>query len=127
MQFDLVSVSCGALVVTRAWLRHPQQPSYGVLLELEILGFPQSVKRMADCREGHASLAEIVCPARDRLGAQIFTGVAARQAIGILTLQEDVLRIFVVGNKMLFIVHPEVLHIARDRMLLVHHRHLERT
>src|SRR5208337_789882 len=82
---------------------------------------------MADCRESHASLAEIVCPARDRLSAQIFTAVASRQAIDILTLQQDVLGIFVIRYKMLFVVHHEVLNIARDGMLLVYHRHLERT
>ena len=80
---------------------------------------------MADCGKDHAALAEIVGPARGGLSTQVFPFGDVGQAIDILTLQEDVLRIFVIGDEVLFVVDDEVLHTTRDRMLLVHHRHLE--
>ena len=104
-----------------------QQPPNGILLELEILGLPQGVKRMADGGEDHTALAEIVGPTRDRLGAQVFTFEKFRQAVDIFAPQEDVLRVFVIGDEMLFVVHHEVPNTMRDRMFLVHHRHLEGT
>jgi hypothetical protein len=53
---------------------------------------------MADCGEDYAALAEIVCPARDRLSAQVFTFADVSQAIDILTPQDGVLGIFVIRS-----------------------------
>jgi hypothetical protein len=81
---------------------------------------------MADCGEDYAAPAEIVGPARNSLSAQVFTFVDVSQAIDILTPQEDVLRIFVIRDEMLFVVHYEILDATRDWVFLIHDRHLER-
>src|SRR6516225_7430833 len=82
---------------------------------------------MSDCGEDHASLTEIVCPARDRFSAQVPAFADVSQAIDILTSQQNIPGILVVRHEMLFVVNDEILHAARNRMFLVHYRHLKGT
>src|ERR1700735_5221561 len=98
-----------------------KQPAYGSLLNFQILRIPHRVDGMADCGEYHPALAEVVGPAGDRPGAQVFE----LQAIDILRLEDDVLWILVVSHVMLLIVHHERTDACRDRMLVLRSTHLK--
>jgi hypothetical protein len=70
--------------------------------------------RMADRGEYHPSLAEVVGPPGNRLGAQILE----LQPIDILRFQNDVLRVLIVGHVVLLIVDHERAHPFRDGMFV---------
>src|SRR5690349_24638995 len=82
---------------------------------------------MADRGEDDASPAEIVCPARDSLGTQVFTFADVSQTVDVLTPQDDVFGVSIIVNEVLLVVHHEILNTSRDRVVPVHDRHLERT
>src|ERR1700677_3419793 len=77
--------------------------------------------RMADCSEYHPALAEVVGPARDRPGPQIFE----LETIDILRFQDEVLWIPVISHVMLLIVHHERAHAGCDRMRVLRSMNLK--
>ncbi len=62
------------------------------------------MNRMPDRGKYHSSLAEVVSPAGNRLGAQILK----LQAIDIFRFQDQVLRVLVVSDVVLLIVDDEM-------------------
>ena len=63
----------------------------------------------------NASTAKVVCPGRDRPGAQSLE----RQAVDILCLQKQVLRIFVIRHIVLLVIHHKCGDAFRDRMFVL--------
>src|ERR1017187_2741156 len=100
----------------------PQQPLHRSLLQFEVRRHPQGMVGVSHSGEYHAPFAILVGPAGYCLSPVLFV----LQAVDVLRLEKHVLRIFVVGDEVLLVVHHEVVDTLCDRVVLVHHAHLKR-
>src|SRR5438067_1153911 len=72
--------------------------------------------------EYHSPTAVIVGPSSNGFWAEILK----RQAIDILSFEQNVLTLLIIVNVMLLVIHHKILNALRDRMLMVDHAHFER-
>src|ERR1019366_8864209 len=108
-------------------LRLMQKPLHSVLLHLLELRVPQGGNRVTGRKEADTSLAVVVSPRR-------FTGVSGlsiltcriRQPLFLHAHRQDVLRVFLVNQKVLLVGDHEVVDPLGDGVVVVDNLHLER-
>src|SRR3978361_1763691 len=84
---------------------------------------PECMNSVTDCGECYAALAVVISPGRNGLRSVVLV----TQAVDVVGFRKDILRIFVVRDKMLLVVDDEILETRGNRMIVVLDVNLERT